>query len=167
MNSDCTFKSIFSSPIGNILIQSNSKYLLRINFIEESINEECFSNEIIEECKLQLEEYFNGKRKVFDVPLKFNGTKFQNDVWKKLEQIKFGHTISYSELSEIMGNKLQIRAIANANSKNPFAIIIPCHRVIGKDGSMTGYAGGLWRKKWLIEFEKTIEYDFYNLELFR
>jgi len=166
MNSNQSFKTIFHSPIGEILIQANTIGLLSINFLDDVINDEFASNEITEKCKLQLDEYFANERKFFDLPLIFNGTEFQKRVWKKLQEIPFGETISYISFSEMIGNKLQIRAVANANSKNSFPIVIPCHRVIGKDGNLVGYAGGLWRKKWLIDFEKSISGNTFNLELF-
>lgn len=166
MNLNQSFKTIFHSPIGEILIQANTIGLLSINFLDDVINDEFASNEITEKCKLQLEEYFANERKFFDLPLIFNGTEFQKRVWEKLQEIPFGETISYLSFSEMIGNKLQIRAVANANSKNPFPIVIPCHRVIGKDGNLVGYAGGLWRKKWLIDFEKSISGNTFNLELF-
>ena len=107
----------------------------------------------LEDCVTQLNEYFEGKRKIFDLKLNANGTDFQKRVWKQLEQIPYGKTTSYLELSKQLGDVKAIRAAANANGKNPIWIIVPCHRVIGSDGSLTGYAGGLHRKKWLIEHE--------------
>jgi O-6-methylguanine DNA methyltransferase len=102
----------------------------------------------------ELREYFSGKRKQFTVPLDTDGTSFQKEVWHALTSIPYGSTISYYSLSEALGNPLSVRAIASANARNPVSVIIPCHRVIGGNGNLTGYAGGLWRKKWLIEHEK-------------
>lgn len=107
----------------------------------------------LEDCVIQLNEYFSGSRKQFDLKLNPQGTDFQKKVWKALEQIKYGKTNSYLQLSKTLGDAKAIRAVANANGKNPIWIIIPCHRIIGSDGSLTGYAGGLHRKKWLIEHE--------------
>lgn len=101
----------------------------------------------------QLNEYFEGKRSRFDFKLNPQGTDFQKKVWQELLNIPFGKTISYLELSKKLGDEKAIRAVASANGKNPLWIVIPCHRVIGTDGSLTGYAGGLWRKKWLLEHE--------------
>lgn len=101
----------------------------------------------------QLAEYFEGKRTHFELKLNPEGTEFQKKVWKKLEEIPFGKTISYQQIANQLGDPKVIRAAASANGKNPIAIIIPCHRVIGSDGSLTGYAGGLHRKKWLLEHE--------------
>jgi methylated-DNA-[protein]-cysteine S-methyltransferase len=107
----------------------------------------------LEDCVIQLNEYFEGSRKHFDLKLNAQGTDFQKKVWKQLEQIPYGKTISYLELSKKLGDIKAIRAVANANGKNPLWIIVPCHRVIGSDGSLTGYAGGLQRKQWLLEHE--------------
>ena len=107
----------------------------------------------LEDCVIQLNEYFDGERKDFNLKLNANGTDFQKRVWTQLEQIPHGKTTSYLELSKKLGDVKAIRAVANANGKNPLWIIVPCHRVIGSDGSLTGYAGGLHRKKWLLEHE--------------
>jgi methylated-DNA-[protein]-cysteine S-methyltransferase len=101
----------------------------------------------------QIREYFEGNRSVFDLKLNPAGTEFQKKVWDELQHIPYGKTLSYLELSKKLGDPKAIRAVAAANGKNPLWIIIPCHRVIGTDGSLTGYAGGLWRKKWLLEHE--------------
>ncbi|RMZ51513.1 methylated-DNA--[protein]-cysteine S-methyltransferase [Flavobacteriaceae bacterium PRS1] len=119
------------------------------------------SNEIITEiipeelqdCIYQLKEYFNGEREHFSIKLNPQGTEFQKRVWEKLQIIPYGKTLSYLELSKQLGDVKAIRAVANANGKNPLWIIVPCHRVIGSDGSLTGYAGGLHRKQWLLEHE--------------
>jgi len=119
------------------------------------------SNEIITEiipeelqdCIYQLKEYFNGEREHFSLKLNPKGSEFQNRVWAELQIIPFGKTVSYLELSKQLGDVKAIRAVANANGKNPLWIIVPCHRVIGSDGSLIGYAGGLHRKQWLLEHE--------------
>lgn len=100
-----------------------------------------------------MNEYFEGSRKHFSLKLQPEGTEFQKKVWKQLEHISFGKTISYLELAKKLGDVKAIRAVANANGKNPLWIVIPCHRVVGSDGSLTGYAGGLHCKKWLLEHE--------------
>lgn len=107
----------------------------------------------LEDCVIQLNEYFEGTRKQFNLKLNPQGTDFQKKVWNELNQIPYGKTISYLQLSKQLGDVKAIRAVANANGKNPHWIIVPCHRVIGSDGSLTGYAGGLHRKKWLLEHE--------------
>lgn len=108
---------------------------------------------VLQEAVLQLNDYFEGKRTDFDFKLNPKGTEFQQKVWKGLLEIPFGKTCSYMDLSKKLGDVKAIRAVASANGKNPLWIVIPCHRVIGTDGSLTGYAGGLWRKKWLLEHE--------------
>ena len=107
----------------------------------------------LEDCVQQLQEYFEGLRTNFDLELNPEGTDFQKRVWEALLQIPFGKTLSYLELSKHLGDVKAIRAVANANGRNPLWIVVPCHRVIGSDGSLTGYAGGLHRKKWLLEHE--------------
>ena len=108
---------------------------------------------ILKEAASQLTDYFEGKRTAFTFKLNPSGTEFQQKVWKGLLEIPFGKTMSYLELSKKLGDVKAIRAVASANGKNPLWIVVPCHRVIGTDGSLTGYAGGLWRKKWLLEYE--------------
>ncbi|MEP5340041.1 MAG: methylated-DNA--[protein]-cysteine S-methyltransferase [Algibacter sp.] len=107
----------------------------------------------LEDCVIQLNEYFEGSRKQFDLKLNPQGTDFQQKIWKLLEDIPYNKTISYLQLSKQLGDVKAIRAVANANGKNPIWIIVPCHRVIGSNGKLTGYAGGLHRKKWLLEHE--------------
>lgn len=109
--------------------------------------------EELQDCVYQLKEYFNGEREHFSIKLNPQGTEFQKRVWEELQIIPYGKTLSYLELSKQLGDVKAIRAVANANGKNPLWIIVPCHRVIGSDGSLTGYAGGLHRKQWLLEHE--------------
>ena len=108
---------------------------------------------VLQEAVRQLNDYFEGKRTNFDFTLNPKGTEFQQKVWNGLLEIPFGKTCSYMDLSKKLGDVKAIRAVASANGKNPLWIVVPCHRVIGTDGSLTGYAGGLWRKKWLLEHE--------------
>lgn len=108
---------------------------------------------VLQEAVSQLNQYFEGKRIDFNFRLNPSGTEFQHKVWEGLLEIPFGKTMSYLELSKKLGDVKAIRAVASANGKNPLWIVVPCHRVIGSDGSLTGYAGGLWRKKWLLEHE--------------
>ena len=107
----------------------------------------------LQEAVTQLQEYFEEKRTDFDFKMNPKGTEFQQKVWQALLEIPFGKTCSYMDLSKKLGDVKAIRAVASANGKNPLWIVVPCHRVIGTDGSLTGYAGGLWRKKWLLEHE--------------
>ena len=108
---------------------------------------------VLQEAVSQLNEYFEGKRTDFTFQLNPTGTEFQQKVWKSLLEIPYGKTRTYLQQSKIVGDVKAIRAVASANGKNPLWIVVPCHRVIGSDGSLTGYAGGLWRKKWLLEHE--------------
>lgn len=114
----------------------------------------------------QIAEYFNGTRKDFDVPLHLTGTPFQKSVWEALTKIPFGETRSYKQQSVVMGQEKAIRAIASANGDNPVAIIIPCHRIIGEDGSLTGYSGGLQRKQQLLDLERRYSGKFMQAQLF-
>lgn len=112
------------------------------------------NNKFFTVLKKEINEYFEGKRKSFTVPLDAPGTEFQKGVWEELKKIPYGETISYKTQAERLKNPKGVRAVANANGHNRISIIIPCHRVIGEDGTLTGYGGGLWRKKWLLDFEK-------------
>lgn len=111
------------------------------------------SNQILEATKQQLEEYFEGQRTTFDLPIESDGTEFQQKVWKTLMTIPFGETWNYGQLATAIGNKNASRAVGAANGKNPISIIVPCHRVIGANGTLTGYAGGLEAKEWLLKHE--------------
>lgn len=144
---------IISSPLGFTKIIGNDGGIVSITVLN---SEEKITDIIpleLEDCVFQLQEYFDGKRKIFDIKLNPEGTEFQKKVWNQLLEIPYGKTISYLDLSKQLGDVKAIRAVANANAKNPIWIIIPCHRVIGSDGSLTGYAGGLNRKQWLLEHE--------------
>ncbi|HEX2976805.1 MAG TPA: methylated-DNA--[protein]-cysteine S-methyltransferase [Bacteroidales bacterium] len=120
----------------------------------------------LKNLRKQLNEYFSGERQEFTLPLVTPGTSFQQLVWKELQKIKFGTTRSYMQQAESMGMRESIRAIAGANGKNRIAILIPCHRVIGTDGSLTGYAGGIEKKKWLLDHESKFSGKAYNLTVF-
>jgi len=145
--------NIFHSPIGLLQIQGDENYITHIQFVEQQIDEETSVWPLGEKAKGQLEEYFAGKRTTFDLPLQAQGTDFQHSVWKALQQIPFGKTCSYGEIALKIGNPKAARAIGNANNKNPIAIVVPCHRVIGANNELTGYAGGLWRKEFLLNLE--------------
>ncbi len=142
-----------ATPIGTAEIKGdeNGIYSVSISDAEQKVSETI--PEILKLATAQLEEYFSGGRQDFNLKLNAVGTEFQKKVWQLILEIPFGKTISYMELSKIFGDVKAIRAIASANGKNPLWIFIPCHRIIGADGSLTGYAGGLWRKKWLLEHE--------------
>lgn len=144
------------SPLGLIEIQSDKENIISLGFVKEKIYDEKLDSILIE-AKKQLIEYFDGERKLFNLPIKLNGTDFQNKVWRGLTQIQYGLTHSYKDVAIGIGNENASRAVGNANNKNKIAIIVPCHRVVGSNGKLVGYEGGLWRKKWLLEHEKDIE----------
>lgn len=143
-----------SSPLGQIEIKELDNSIVEIRFTESKPVTKN-SSPILDKCIHQLMEYFNGTRTSFELPLQPMGTEFQKKVWSELQNIPFGKTISYMDLAKRLGDPKVIRAAGTANGKNPIAIIIPCHRVIGTDGSLTGYAGGLERKQWLLEHESS------------
>lgn len=141
------------APIDYVEIKSKDGKLTDVNFVDKKEYEEN-SNEVIQETKKQLEEYFKGERKEFDLPIHMEGTDFQRKVWKELIKIPYGKTLSYGEIAKNIDNPKASRAVGNANNKNKISIIIPCHRVIGTSGKLVGYGGGLWRKEWLLNHEK-------------
>ena len=144
---------IISSPLGYAKIVGDDNGISQVTVLNSEDKITDVIPEELEDCVIQLQEYFEGNRTGFDLQLNPQGTKFQKRVWTQLEQIPHGKTVSYLELSKQLGDVKAIRAVANANGKNPLWIIVPCHRVIGSDGSLTGYAGGLHRKQWLLEHE--------------
>ncbi len=144
---------IINTPLGKAKIEGNNDGISSIVVLNDDIKVSQTIPEELQDCATQLEEYFNGDREQFSLKLNPEGTDFQKNVWNELLKIPYGKTTSYLELAKKLGDVKAIRAVANANGKNPIWIIIPCHRVIGTDGSLTGYAGGLHRKKWLIEHE--------------
>lgn len=141
------------TPLGYTRIQGDEHGIASISVLDEAVEVTDPVSALLADAVLQLQEYFEGRRKAFTFPLNPQGTDFQKRVWQALLEIPYGHTTSYSKLSEQLGDIKAIRAVASANGKNPLWIVVPCHRVIGADGSLTGYAGGLWRKKWLLEHE--------------
>lgn len=142
-----------STPLGIAKITGNSDGITSIIILnsEEPLTD--IIPETLEDVVYQLNEYFEGTRREFSLNLNPQGTAFQKRVWSELEKIPYGRTASYMELSKYLGDAKAIRAVGSANGRNPLWIVIPCHRVIGSDGSLTGYAGGLHRKKWLLEHE--------------
>ncbi len=147
----------FETPIGLLTVSGDSQGVQSVVFSEEKdITSEDTVPVTLKDAVVQLQEYFSGQRTVFNLKLNPEGTAFQKKVWQELQSISFGKTCSYQEIANKLGDPKVIRAAASANGKNPIAIIIPCHRVIGSDGSLTGYAGGLHRKKWLLELESPV-----------
>ena len=146
----------YSSPIGTLEIKGNEEGLFSLLFMDEEVEPSAKVHESIKEVTYQLDEYFTGIRKEFGLKLNPEGTEFQKRVWKELTEIEFGKTCSYLDISIKLGDKIATRAVGNSNGKNPIAIIVPCHRVIGNSGKLTGYAGGLWRKEWLLKHESGV-----------
>ena len=164
-------RSIIDTPIGALRIIASHNAILcveRVGFINSGVNVDFgrttvdqilsgdASGELVRDCEAQLEDYFAGRRRNFDLPLDPEGTDFQKNVWKHLREIPYGETKTYGELAEMMGNKKASRAVGMANHYNPILIIVPCHRIIGSDGSLTGYAAGLEVKKTLLAMEKEV-----------
>ncbi|WP_118949971.1 methylated-DNA--[protein]-cysteine S-methyltransferase [Taibaiella helva] len=152
------YTSFYQSPLGPVRISASEAGLLSVSFIEEEqgqyLAEPAVANTLSRLAVQQLDEYFNGKRTAFDIPLSPSGTSFQEAVWRELVKVPFGKTESYGYIAHQLNNPLSIRAVGSANNRNPIAVFIPCHRIIGADGSLTGYAGGLWRKEYLLKLER-------------
>ncbi len=151
------FEHIYTSPIGRIKIVADENCIQAVTFIEDT---ESLSNTdliespaVIHQCIDELIDYFNGSRTKFTVPIHQSGTDFQQKVWKELYEVPYAKTMSYAELAKKLGDPKVIRAAASANGKNKIAIIVPCHRIIGSDSNLTGYAWGLAKKKWLLQHE--------------
>ncbi len=148
--------AVIQTPVGIVRITEEDGFVTYVHFINEELDLLAPETPLLKLVVQQLDEYFAGDRKVFDFPMKQHGSDFQQKVWDCLMTIGYGKTISYAHQSKLMSDPLAIRAIASANGKNNLAIVVPCHRVIGSDGSLTGYASGVWRKKWLLEHEARI-----------
>lgn len=151
----------YSSPVGELEIHSEGDAITAVWFLKDNKQPEK-PTPVIHQCTEELEEYFYKGRKFFDVKIKLNGSAFQQKVWNQLLEIPFGKTTHYSDISVRVGDIKSIRAVGLANGQNPIAIIVPCHRVIGKDGSLVGYGGGLERKEWLLRHEGALN----QLEIF-
>ena len=147
----CIYK--YNSIIGDIFISADENFLLSVQFVNHNFIENQ-ENKIIRQTIKQLDEYFRGKRKKFELPLNPKGTEFQKKVWLQLMNIPYGKTATYKDIATQIGDPKASRAVGNANNKNPIAIIIPCHRVIGSNNKLTGYAGGLDKKAKLLNLEK-------------
>lgn len=161
--------TFYTSPIGKIVVVATDEYLMYLDFIEDDddlnfVLEDIsilfssplnnFSNSIISNTLNELDEYFKGSLKNFNIPTKTFGTTFQKQAWNELCNIPYGETISYKEQATRLNNPKAMRAVGGANGKNKIAIVIPCHRVVGADNSLTGFASGIWRKKWLLDHEE-------------
>ncbi|MFC4095923.1 methylated-DNA--[protein]-cysteine S-methyltransferase [Euzebyella saccharophila] len=146
-----------STPLGTAKLEGNLDGITAITLSDKTPTEVEKVPDSLKPAAAQLKEYFLGRRTEFDLKLNPQGTDFQKKVWEALLDIPFGKTVSYLDLSKTLGDVKAIRAVASANGKNPLWIVVPCHRVIGSDGSLTGYAGGLHRKKWLLEHENPVK----------
>jgi methylated-DNA-[protein]-cysteine S-methyltransferase len=157
------YRIYYDSPVGLLEIAADEKAVTGLYFADANRNrEEKSANGILKECINQLTEYFSGKRKDFDIKVNPSGTLFQKSVWNELLKIPYGETVSYGEIAERIGNPKSVRAVGLANGSNPISIIIPCHRVIGKNGSLVGYGGGIENKRYLLELEQ----KFSGIDLF-
>lgn len=145
------------TPLGICKICGSTEGISEISILEEEVDVSRSIPQPLKDCVIQLQEYFEGTRKKFLLKFNLRGTEFQQKVWKSLLNIPFGSTTTYLKQSRLLGDEKAIRAVASANGKNPIWVILPCHRVVGSDGALTGYASGLWRKKWLLEHEQGCE----------
>lgn len=149
------YRGYYKSELGWIEVTANEEAVTSVFFDEERKEENV--NEIVQQCLLQLDEYFNKKRTTFSLPLQALGTQFQTTVWDALCTVPYGTSASYLDIATKIGNEKAVRAIGGANSRNPISIIVPCHRIIGKNGKLVGYEGGLWRKEWLLKHEGVLQ----------
>lgn len=149
----------YQSPIGVLEMIGSMNEIYSIMFVDREQIQHTIQEEIpkvLIDCLNQIDEYFKGTRQVFTFPYKLEGTNFQQTVWKALASITFGETGTYKELAIKINNEKAIRAVGHANGRNKLSIVIPCHRIMGTSGKLTGYAGGLWRKEWLLQHEKEV-----------
>ena len=157
---DEIFKTDFDSPVGRLEIIGGSSGIRAVSFTgggggtPRGRHPRRDTHPSLTACLSQLDEYFTGKRRIFELELDLRGTAFQMSVWQALLRIPFGHTATYKDIAAAVGNERATRAVGGANHRNPVAVIVPCHRVVGRDGRLTGYGGGLWRKEWLLAHEK-------------
>jgi methylated-DNA-[protein]-cysteine S-methyltransferase len=161
-----TFTTYYHSPVGLLKISGTREYISEVSFHDTTQKNDGGKKDLpplLIQCIEQLIQYFNGERRVFDLPVHQPGTPFQLETWGLLMSIPFGKTISYLQLATRTGDPKATRAVAAANGKNNIAIIVPCHRVIGANKELIGYGGGLWRKKWLLEHELKVAYGVQTL----
>jgi methylated-DNA-[protein]-cysteine S-methyltransferase len=152
--SDSLNYRFLATPIGHLRLVSNGRALVRIEFQSQHGSDGCERTDpVLEQAARELQEYFTAERKTFDVPLEAQGSAFQQAVWRALRNIPYGVLRSYREIAEQLGNRQAVRAVGAANGRNPIPIIVPCHRVVGSDGRLTGFAGGLPTKRALLELE--------------
>jgi methylated-DNA-[protein]-cysteine S-methyltransferase len=147
------YMAYYQSPIGAVEIVGTHDKIVALNFVDKTRSGDDELPITLVECVRQIDEYFNAKRRAFSLKLSMQGTDFQNTVWHQLLNVPYGKTVSYGEIAATIGKPTACRAVGAANGKNPISIIVPCHRIIGSNGSLTGYGGGLWRKEWLLKHE--------------
>jgi len=152
------YRGYLDSPIGRVEIAATEEEVVRVEFIEDKkpIVAPATSPALAAAVR-QLDEYFRGRRRVFELMLRLDGTAFQTRVWQALLDVGFGETASYGEIARAIGRPKSTRAVGAANGRNPISIIVPCHRIIGNSGALTGYGGGLWRKEWLLRHERRMD----------
>ncbi|MBN1349657.1 methylated-DNA--[protein]-cysteine S-methyltransferase [candidate division KSB1 bacterium] len=152
-----TFQTFYHSPIGWIQLEASNEGITGVNFTDEQPSEIAPTDQqYLLECIQQLDGYFKSGRRSFSLTLNLRGTRFQQSVWNALMQVPFGEIRTYGQIAHTIGNPKAARAVGLANNRNRIGIIIPCHRVIGANGKLTGYAGGLWRKEWLLKHEREV-----------
>ena len=149
---EAVYTAYYESPIGLIEITSRAGAVIALNFVAER-RLRAAVNSLLEEALRQLDQYFHKQRRRFELPLSLAGTPFQMAVWQQLTAIPYGATASYRDIARAIGKPAAVRAVGAANGRNPISLIVPCHRVIGADGSLVGYGSGLWRKEWLLKHE--------------
>jgi methylated-DNA-[protein]-cysteine S-methyltransferase len=152
------YRACHHSEIGPLEVVGSQKGILTITFGADEFETDRNLPAPMTECLRQLAEYFKGRRQKFSIPLLLEGTDFQKAVWRQLQKIPFGQTASYGDVARGVGSPRAFRAVGNANNKNPIPLIIPCHRVIGSDGKLVGFGGGIWRKEWLLDHEKRFRF---------
>ncbi|WP_194976012.1 methylated-DNA--[protein]-cysteine S-methyltransferase [Aquiflexum lacus] len=145
--------AVMRTPLGNVLVETWDDYLVKLQFTDLPETDK-FLDGLLMDIRIQLGLYFQGKQKTFDIPVAFGGTDFQHKVWMEVNKIPFGNTSTYEKIAANIGNPQAVRAVGTAIGANPILVMLPCHRIVGKHGQLTGYAGGLWRKSQLLEIEQ-------------
>ncbi len=171
MISEDEIKFRISSPIGLVEINAKGEFITSIKFIDDETVPNCIAEiknlpVLMQHCMEELNAYFNGDLQQFSFPHQQEGTDFRQRVWSQINALPYGQTVSYLEISKRLGDLKSIRAAASANGRNQLAIVVPCHRVIGNDGNLRGYAGGLWRKQWLLQHENKYSGNTQQLSIF-
>ncbi len=148
------YRCYYESPIGLAQIEGTDEGITSIRIVEIPVNETEYITDEMKKCLVQLDEYFSGERKNFDLNIIFEGTEFQKSVWKAIAKIPYGKTVGYKDIAESIDNPRACRAVGNATNKNKLWIVVPCHRVINANGNIGGYGGAVWRKEYLLKLEK-------------